>query len=166
MKLLSSLFVFTTFLALCSFSYFNGDFPSVNLKTLDGNSVNIQDQIGQGKTTVVSFWATWCSPCKRELDNVSELYEDWQADYDAEVIAITIDDARGFAKVPGMVASKGWEFPILADTKQELMQALNFQSIPQTFILDAEGKIVYTHNGYNPGDELEIEDKLAELAGK
>jgi thioredoxin-related protein len=65
-----------------------------------------------------------------------------------------------------MVQSKGWEFTVLADTKQELQQALNFQTIPQTFLLNDKGEIVYSHNGYNPGDEIELEKKIAALLEK
>ena len=139
-------------------------FPSVTIKTLDGKSVNIQDYTNNGKITVVSFWASWCTPCKRELDAVNELYDEWVEKYDLQLLAITIDDARGLSKVPAMVKSKGWEFTILADSKQELQRALSFQTIPQTFLIDQNGNIVYSHNGYNPGDELELEKKIAELS--
>jgi len=129
--------------------------PSVDIKTLEGKVVNIKDYVGNGKITVISFWATWCSPCKRELDAIAEIYP---------ALAITVDDARSLAKVPAMVETKGWEYTILADSKQELQKALNFQTVPQTFLIDAEGNIVYTHSGYNPGDEIELEDKIAALA--
>lgn len=141
----------------------NNPFPSVTIKTLDGKSVNIQDYTNNGKITVVSFWASWCTPCKRELDAVNEHYDEWVEKYDLQLLAITIDDARGLSKVPAMVKSKGWEFTILADSKQELQRALSFQTIPQTFLIDQNGNIVYSHNGYNPGDELELEKKIAEL---
>lgn len=140
--------------------------PSVDVKTLEGKTVNIQDYVGKGKITVISFWATWCSPCKRELDAINDIYPDWQEEYNAELIAITIDDARSMAKVPALVETKGWEYTILADSKRELQKALNFQTVPQTFLLDAEGNIIYTHSGYNPGDEIELEEKIAALAGK
>ena len=140
--------------------------PSIELKTLGGQTVNIQDYIGDGKIVVMAFWATWCSPCKRELDAINEIYADWQEAYDVELLAITIDDARSLAKVPAMVETKAWEYTILADSKRELQKALNFQSVPQTFLIDQEGNIVYTHSGYNPGDEIELEDKIAALAGK
>ncbi len=143
-------------------------FPSVKIKTLDGKTVSTTDYTSKGKVTIVSFWATWCTPCKRELDVINELYGEWVEKYDIQLLAITIDDARGLTKVPAMVQSKGWEFTVLADSKQELQQALNFQTIPQTFLLNEKGEIVYAHNGYNPGDELELEKKIAELktAGK
>ena len=138
-------------------------FPSVAIKTLDGKSVNIQDYTNSGKITVVSFWASWCTPCKRELDAINEVYSEWSDKYGIQLLAITIDDARGLSKVPAMVKSKGWEFTVLADSKQELQRALNFQTIPQTFLINKNGDIVYTRNGYNPGDELELEKKIAEL---
>lgn len=140
--------------------------PNVNIKTLEGKVVNIQDYVGQGKITVMSFWATWCSPCKRELDAINDIYADWQEEYNVELLAITIDDARSMAKVPALVETKGWEYTILADSNEDLKKAMNFQTVPQTFLLDAEGNIIYSHSGYNPGDEIELEDKIAALAGK
>ena len=166
MKVINTFLAIILISVLSAFTVFENEFPPIKVKSLDGKSVNVQDYVGKGKVTVVSFWATWCSPCKRELDAIAEIYPDWQDAYDIDFLAITIDDARGFAKVPAMVASKGWEYTILADTKQELQRALNFQSVPQTFVLDETGKIIYTHSGYNPGDENELEDFLAEHAAK
>jgi peroxiredoxin len=160
------------FVLLSAFTYNNAPatdgktFPSVNIKSLDGKTVNIQDFVGKGKVTVISFWATWCSPCKRELDAIADIYPDWQDEYDVELIAITIDDARGVAKVPAMVAAKGWEYTVLSDSKQELQRALNFQTVPQTFLLNAAGEIVYTHSGYSPGDEFALEEEIKKAAGK
>lgn len=139
--------------------------PNVQIKTLEGQAVNIQDYVGKGKPVVLSFWATWCAPCKKELDIISDMYPDWQEE-GVELLAITIDDARQLAKVPGMVASKGWEYTVLSDSKQELQRALNFQTVPQTFLVDGEGNIVYAHSGYQPGDEIELEDKIFALLEK
>ena len=147
----------------CSFTYSpSNKIPSVDVKTLEGKTVNIQDYVGKGKVTVLSFWATWCAPCKKELDNIADIYPEWQ-ELGVEVVAITIDDARQLAKVPAMVKSKGWEYTILSDSKQDLQRALNFQSVPQTFLLDQEGNIVYTHTGYQPGDEVELEEEIHKL---
>lgn len=139
------------------------EFPSVTLKTLEGKSVDVKSYLGKGNPVIVSFWATWCSPCKRELDAMSELYSEWKTKYGVELVAITIDDARGLAKVPGMVKTKGWDFTILSDSNQELQQVLSFQTIPQTFLIDGAGNIIYDHSGYNAGDEFEIEEKLKAL---
>ena len=119
-----------------------------------------------GKITVISFWATWCAPCKKELDAIADVYEDWQAEYDVELVAVSIDTRRAAATIPAMVSSKGWEYTILKGKPTDLQNAFNFQTIPQTFLVDQEGNIVYHHNGYVPGDEYELEEKIKELAEK
>ncbi len=140
--------------------------PSIDVKTLDGKTVNIQEYTNQGKITVLSFWATWCSPCKKELNTIADVYEDWQDEYDMQLVAITIDNARALRKVKPMVDSFGWEYDVLSDANEELKKALNFQTVPQTFLIDQEGNIVYSHSGYKPGDEYELEEKIKALAKK
>jgi peroxiredoxin len=88
------------------------------------------------------------------------------SDYNTQLVAITIDNARALTQVKPLIAEKGWEYHVLVDSKQELQQALNFQAIPQTFVVDKHGTIVYQHEGYAPGDEYELEKVLIELAGK
>lgn len=140
--------------------------PNVTIADLQGKPVNIVDYAGNSKITVLSFWATWCSPCKRELDAIAELYPEWQSAYNMQLAAITIDNARALTQVKPLVEEKGWEYQILVDSKQELQLALGFQAIPQTFVIDGEGNIVYQHEGYTPGDEYELEKILKELSGK
>ncbi len=137
--------------------------PSIPMKTLSGEDVDLKSYAQNGKITVVSFWATWCSPCKRELDAISELYPDWQEKYNMELVAVTIDGARALSRVGPMVKEKGWEFAILADSEQASQTALGFQTIPQTIVVGMDGEIVYSHNGYKDGDELALEKVLAGL---
>ena len=141
--------------------------PSVTVKTLDGQVVNLKDYAAKrGKTLIIDFWATWCSPCKKELDTVAEDYEEWQKKYNVELLAITIDNQRALPKVPGIVESKGWEYIIFAGNEEDMRNAFNFQTIPQTLVIDKNGKIVFEHNGYVAGDEEELEKAVAKAAGK
>ena len=144
----------------------NKRLPDVTIADLQGKPVKIQDIAAGGKITVLSFWATWCAPCKRELDAISELYPTWTSTYNTQLVAITIDNARALTQVKPLIQEKGWEFAVLVDSKQELQQALNFQAIPQTFVVDTQGNIVYQHEGYSPGDEYELEKVIKELSGK
>ncbi len=138
--------------------------PNVTVKTLSGQSIRLDDAVSKGKITVISFWATWCSPCKKELDAMKSLYDTWKEDYNVEIIAISTDDTRSLRKVKPMVGERGWKYTILTDEKQDLLKALNFQTIPQTFLLDKNKKIVYSHNGYVSGDEYELEEQIKKHA--
>ncbi|MBK7937068.1 MAG: TlpA family protein disulfide reductase [Lewinellaceae bacterium] len=133
------------------------------MKTLEGQSLNVQTLSQSGKITVISFWATWCSPCKKELDAIKDYYADWKKNYDMELIAVSVDDPRTAAKIPAMVQEKGWEYRILVDSNKEFQQAANVSSVPFTLLLDQSGNIVFEHVGYAPGDELELEEKIKEL---
>ncbi|MBK7873124.1 MAG: TlpA family protein disulfide reductase [Saprospiraceae bacterium] len=164
MKQFLILFAITTFSTFSSFA--QKSIPSVEVKTLDGQAVDIQKITNNGKLVILSFWATWCKPCQLELDAMADLYEDWQEQYNVEIIAITIDTQRALPKVGPMVETKGWPYTILSDANQQLKNALNFQTIPQTFLVDANGNVIYAHSGYVPGDEYELEKKIKEAAGK
>jgi cytochrome c biogenesis protein CcmG, thiol:disulfide interchange protein DsbE len=137
--------------------------PSANVKTLEGQTLNVQELGKSGKITVISFWATWCSPCKKELDAIKDYYDEWKEKYGVELIAVSVDDARTAAKVPAMVKEKGWEYRILLDTNKEFSQTANVASVPYTILLNSTGNIVFEHTGYTPGDELELEEKIKEL---
>ncbi|MBK9108905.1 MAG: TlpA family protein disulfide reductase [Saprospiraceae bacterium] len=150
------------FLFLSSFASLGKVFPTAQLKTLDGKNIQLNESFAKNKLTVVSFWATWCSPCKKELDALKDLYSEWKP-MGIELVAITVDDAQALNKVKPMVAQKSWKYTILSDQNKEMMRALNFQSIPQTFVVDAKGNILYTHAGYTPGDEYELDKKLRSL---
>ena len=142
----------------------NKTLPSANIKTLEGQSLNVQELGKSGKITVISFWATWCSPCKKELDAIKDYYGEWQEKYGIELVAISVDDARTAAKIPAMVSEKGWEYRILVDSNKEFQQVANVTSVPYTILLDASGNIVFEHNGYAPGDELELEEQIKMIA--
>jgi peroxiredoxin len=137
--------------------------PSVMVKKLDGTSVNIQDYGKMGKITIISFWATWCGPCIKELDNISELYPEWQKKYNLQLVAVSIDDSRNIPKIPTVVNGKGWDYTILTDENKDLARALNVNNPPQTILLDEKGNIVYVHNGYVEGNEYELEEQIKKL---
>jgi cytochrome c biogenesis protein CcmG, thiol:disulfide interchange protein DsbE len=158
MKNFSLLIVILGFMGLTAFKPAK-QFPTAKLKSLEGKTINISDEFAKNNLTVISFWATWCSPCKKELDAMKFLAEEWKKQ-GIEVIAVTIDDAQQLAKVKPMVNQKNWSYKILSDQNKDMQRLLNFQTIPQTFVVDKKGNILYSHNGYTPGDEHELDKKL------
>ena len=138
--------------------------PSVELVDINGNKVNVAELGKNGHPVVLSFWATWCVPCKKELSNLAEMYEEWKQKYHVEIVAISIDDSRSTTKVKPYVEGQRWEYQVLLDINQELKRSLNIQSVPFTVMTDANGKIVYTHSGYVEGDEYVLEEELQKVA--
>lgn len=139
------------------------ELPNLVLDDMYGKKVNVSEFGKNGKVTVLSFWATWCSPCKKELNNISYLYEDWMDDYDMELIAISIDDVRNISKVKTYVNGQAWDYDVLLDTNEDLKRMMNFQTVPYTVLIDQNGYIVYTHSGYVEGDEYILEEKIKAL---
>lgn len=137
--------------------------PQVVLKDINGNNVDISTLADHGGLTVISFWATWCKPCIKELKNIDALYEEWQEKYDVKLIAVSVDDTRNTIKVKPFVNSQGWAYEVLLDPNADLQRALNVTNPPVTFLLNQKGQIVYTHTGYLEGDEFELEEHMEEL---
>ncbi len=152
-------------LGFATMSFGQQQINSAQLKTLDGQTVDLATYLEQADLTVISFWATWCKPCQAELDAIADLYPDWQEEYNMQMVAITIDTQRQLAKVPGLLSTKGWEYIILSDANNVMRNQLGFQAIPQTYVVDSEGNVLYSHSGYTAGNEYDLEDELAELAG-
>jgi len=136
--------------------------PNIYLNSLEGNEINIQSISSDDKIAVVSLWATWCVPCIKELDAISEYYEEWRDEVNFELYAISTDDSRTIKRVNAMVNGKGWEYTILLDSNNELQRALGASTIPLTLIVK-NNKIVYRHSGYSAGVEFELFDKIKEL---
>ena len=140
--------------------------PNIEVKTLKGNSLNIQDLDNQGNPMVISFWATWCKPCKKELNAIAEVYDDWQDETGVKLIAISIDDTRSMSKVAPYVNSSDWEYDVYLDSNSDLKRAMGVSTVPHTFLINGEGKIVWNHKGYIDGDEEELYEQILSILVK
>ena len=137
--------------------------PSVKLKDLSGKTIDISTFENDGKPIIISFWATWCKPCKAELNAIAEEYDDWQDETGVTLIAVSIDDARSTGRVEPYVNGQGWEYEILLDPNGDFKRAMGVNNVPHTFLVDGNGKIVWQHNNYAIGDEEELYKKVQEL---
>ncbi len=159
------------FITLLSFVLFSGSLlaqnkkvPSIKLKTIDGKVVDISKIDNNGKPIVISFWATWCKPCKAELNTIAEEYEDWVEETGVKLIAVSIDNARSTGRVEPYINGQGWEYLVLLDPNGELKRAMNVNNVPHTFLIDGEGNIVWNHNNYSAGDEEELYEQIKKYA--
>ena len=165
MKILVRFFSLCTLLLVAA--AVRAQLPSVQLKDLEGKTVDTSKLSNDGKPFVISFFATWCKPCNRELKAISEQYADWQDETGMKVIAVSIDQAQNINKVKPLVDGEGWEYEVLLDPNSEFRRAMGVQMIPHVFIIDGKGNIAESRSGYTEGAESHLIEKIRELlAGK
>lgn len=137
--------------------------PAVDVKGLDTKTFNTGKLSNDGKPMIISFWATWCKPCKKELDAIAEHYEDWQDEMGVKLIAISTDDSRSSGKVSSEVKTKGWDYEVYLDENSDFKRAMNVNNIPHTFIVNGKGEIVWQHTSYADGDEIHLYEALKKV---
>jgi len=142
------------------------DLPNTPIKEMNGGSVPFNQTVEKGKVTLISFWATWCVPCKKEIKMVREKMADWKTQADFNYMTVSVDDSRATAQVKSYAKSQGWDFPYYQDPNSDLKRSLNFQNVPFTVIVGKDGKIAYMQSGYEAGGEEVLFAKVKELAAK
>ncbi len=140
--------------------------PSVNLKDIEGKSVNTKSIAKMKRPVIVSFFATWCKPCLRELKAINEVYDEWQEETNVELIAVSIDNAQSADKVKSLVNGLGWEYSVWLDPNGDFKRALGVSLIPAIFVFNSEGKLVFSKSGYTDGSETELIEKIKKMETK
>lgn len=149
-------FICVAFVALSAFSA-SAALPSVTLQDINGNNIDTATLSNDGKPFVISFFATWCKPCLRELKAINDVLPDWQDETGVKIIAVSIDEAQNSQKVAPLVKGKGWtDFQVLLDPSGEFKRQLGVNDIPHVFVVDGNGNIVWNHQSYVDGGEEAI----------
>jgi peroxiredoxin len=126
---------------------------------LTGQNITLSDFFGK-KVVLVNIWATWCTECKRELPTVQSLYEKFGGE-NFEVLAVSID-AAGAKAIKPFMKQLGLKFPALQDTTGSIQLLYGTTGVPETFIIDKQGKVAFVEIG--AGDWRES-DKQALIQG-
>jgi thiol-disulfide isomerase/thioredoxin len=122
--------------------------PQFQLTSLDGRTVSLADYRSK-KKLVVSFWASWCGPCRMELPMLRKFYEDNRKNADQfEIVAISIDENQQAAQ--SFVTKAKLSFPVLLDSDHKTADAYLVDGIPVLYIIDKDGTVSYGHEGLEP----------------
>lgn len=132
--------------------------PDFTLKSSQGQNLRLSEF--KGNVVLINFWATWCTPCRKELPMLDELYIRYQRAGFA-LLGINIDvDA---AKPKAMIAQLNFSFPSLFDSENKVSQLYSIDAMPTTLLLDRQGRLRYVHFGYQPGYETKYEAEIRQL---
>jgi len=165
MKLKTIIF-FTFFFASLSFAQQKQKIPDIELRNLESKIVRTSSFKNEGKPIILSFWATWCKPCIRELSAYHDNYKEWKKNTGVKIIAVSVDDIRSKNKVAPFVRGRSWDFEVYLDSNEDLKRAMNINTIPHTFLINGKGEIVWQHNSYAEGDEEILYEKILEINRK
>jgi peroxiredoxin len=156
--------LFAAILSLTLFSIhaLAGTAPNFKLDTTENKTMELRDVMGE-KVVLVSFWALWCKPCRKELSEIEKIHRDYK-DKAVAVFSINVDTLNFKSKVQSYVKKLKLDVPVLLDPDSEVIRLYNPRKVmPYTFIIDLAGQIAYTHTGYNSGDEIVLRQKIDEF---
>ena len=145
-------------------------FLNLNAFALDFELENVDQefvsysQIKGEKATVLDFWATYCGPCVRSIPELVKLQADFK-NKGVQIIGINVDGPRNQSKVKPFIESFDVNYPVLLDLNREVMGLFNVNAMPSLLILNAEDDVVFSHEGFRAGDEIEIREQLEKLIG-
>lgn len=153
-------FVFTLLL-FTSITFANEKASDFTLPNLKGENYQLSDNFTKGPI-LMNFWATWCLPCKAEMNAYKKIYKKY-SNKGLQIVSISIDDPRTVSKVKNAVRTNRYPFTILLDTNSEVFQLYQGTNPPLSLIINKDGQIIYSHTGYRKGDEKKIEKIIADL---
>ncbi len=143
-------------------------FPfSITLTSMDSTrEISSARLFEKGKPTVLAFWLTTCMPCQMELAAYTKNYAAWKKEMDFNMYAISTDWPERFRRIAEKADAAKWPFPVYWEGKRSFHNILpgDLNGLPQVFIFDKNGVLVWRHRRYAPGDEMLVYNKLKNLS--
>ncbi|MDA3779602.1 MAG: TlpA disulfide reductase family protein [Bacteroidales bacterium] len=159
--------IFTFFLSILIYNGFTQSVPNIQIKNLNHEIVNTQDLFDGESLVILSFWATWCKPCIKELEAYNENIIDWNDQTGVKLIAVSVDNIRSMNRVAPFVHGRAWSnIKFYLDPNEDFKRAMNVINVPHTFLLDGNANILWQHTSYSEGDEYELYEAIIQQSSK
>ena len=132
--------------------------PNLSLKKMNGKSVKLSEYLNKGPV-LINFWATWCSPCKKEMVFLDQ-FERRYKDNGLSILSISIDSQKSLAHVRSYIRANNYTYDVFLDPNRQVFKKLNGNLMPTNVLIDKDGKVLWRHYGYIPGDEKNMDLEL------
>ena len=132
--------------------------PDFTVEMLDGSHITLSDL--RGKVVLVSFWATWCPPCRQEMSHLQKDVIDRFAGKDVVVLPISRGEKR--ETVEAFIEKMGYTFPIGLDGNQSIYKKYASNYSPRSVVVGKDGKVVYVGVGYDEEIAKSIDNAITE----
>lgn len=135
------------------------------LPDIDGNDVSLNKVVEKSNVVMLSFWATWCTPCKEEMKKMADLYEKYK-DQGFEYVALNNDNQKSVSKVKSFITAQGYTFTVLMDNDKKVFEGYSGKDeMPYSVLINKKKEIISVHTGFKTGDELMIENEIKTALG-
>jgi len=155
---MKKVFFFILFLLFISLKSYSQNYSDFTLQDLEGNDVKLSKLLEKGPV-MISFWATWCSPCKEEMKKLFPVYEKYK-ERGFTYLAINQDNQKSVSKVKSYINANGYSFPVVLDPDKSVFESYSGVGIPYSLLISKDKKIISKHLGYVTGDEIKIESEI------
>lgn len=157
MKKLSLLFVLLFVFVSISKAQMYFEFT---LPDIDGNDVSMSQLLEKSNVIMLSFWATWCTPCKEEMKKMADIYEKYK-DKGFLYVALNNDNQKSVSKVKSFIVAQDYKFPVLLDTDKKVFEGYSGKDeMPYSLLINKKKEIIAVHTGFKTGDEKMIEEEI------
>jgi len=106
-------------------------------KMMDAKSVNLQDY--RGRFVLLNFWATWCSPCLKEMPDLENAYNEMGQE---KLVVLAVGMGESVEKIKAFFNKYGFTFPLLADNRMKITKLYGVRNIPVTYLIDPDGVVL------------------------
>ena len=135
--------------------------PDLKIKLLNGTKTSLAELTKDGPL-MIDFWATWCVPCKKVMKYLDEYHLEYK-NQGFKVLMMNTDSPRSIGKVKSYLKSQNHQFLVGLDPNKVISKKLNGLVMPTLILVDKGGEIKWRHQGYLPGEEVEIKKQLSQL---
>ena len=127
--------------------------PDFTVYDLEGNPHKLSDF--RGKPVILNFWASWCGPCKSEMPDFEDAYQEYGEQIHFLMVNLTDGSKETVESASGYISGQGYTFPVYYDTDMEAAMTYGVYAVPQTYFIDGDGNIVTYAQGALPASSLQ-----------